>query len=71
MGLDTEGSNPDRLNAGQVYNKTISGFLEPATEGSLQISGLIHKPLCHRRRKKKKKMPQIKNNYDPFRTRPQ
>ncbi|GFN86761.1 hypothetical protein PoB_001326700 [Plakobranchus ocellatus] len=23
--------------------------LEPATEGSLQISGRTHKPLCHRR----------------------
>ncbi|GFO07706.1 hypothetical protein PoB_003421100 [Plakobranchus ocellatus] len=44
-----------------VHNKVISGFkalrqagapmagLEPATEGSLQISGRTHKPLCHRR----------------------
>ncbi|GFN80723.1 hypothetical protein PoB_000722900 [Plakobranchus ocellatus] len=42
-----------------VHNKVISGFkalrqagaptagLEPATEGSLQISGRSHKPLCH------------------------
>ncbi|GFN79803.1 hypothetical protein PoB_000630900 [Plakobranchus ocellatus] len=44
-----------------VHNKVISGFkalrqagaptagLEPTTEGSMQISGRIHKPLCHRR----------------------
>ncbi|GFO40881.1 Zinc-binding in reverse transcriptase domain-containing protein [Plakobranchus ocellatus] len=47
-----------------VHNKVISGFkaprqagapmagLEPATEGSLQISGRTHKPLCHRRPRK-------------------
>ncbi|GFN78911.1 hypothetical protein PoB_000541700 [Plakobranchus ocellatus] len=45
----------------QVHNKVISGFqalrparapvagLEPATEGSLQISGRTRKPLCYRR----------------------
>ncbi|GFO39694.1 hypothetical protein PoB_006619900 [Plakobranchus ocellatus] len=44
-----------------VHNKVISGFqalrqarapeagLEPATEGSLQISGWTRKPLCYRR----------------------
>ncbi|GFO31299.1 hypothetical protein PoB_005780400 [Plakobranchus ocellatus] len=44
-----------------VHNKVISGFqalrqarapvagLEPATEGSLQISGQTRKPLCYRR----------------------
>ncbi|GFO21882.1 hypothetical protein PoB_004838700, partial [Plakobranchus ocellatus] len=44
-----------------VHNKVISGFqalrqarapvagLEPATEGSLQISGRTRKPLCYRR----------------------
>ncbi|GFO46786.1 hypothetical protein PoB_007329100 [Plakobranchus ocellatus] len=44
-----------------VHNEVISGFkalrqagapmagLEPGTEGSLQISGRTHKPLCHRR----------------------
>ncbi|GFO30234.1 hypothetical protein PoB_005673900 [Plakobranchus ocellatus] len=51
----------------QVHNKVISGFqalrqarapvagLEPATEGSLQISGRTRKPLCYRRPQKKKK----------------
>ncbi|GFO07557.1 hypothetical protein PoB_003406200 [Plakobranchus ocellatus] len=44
-----------------IHNKVISGFqvlrqarssvagLEPATKGSLHISGRIHFPLCHRR----------------------
>ncbi|GFO10930.1 hypothetical protein PoB_003743500 [Plakobranchus ocellatus] len=44
-----------------VHNNVISGFrallqagapmagLEPATEGSLQISGRTHKPSCHQR----------------------
>ncbi|GFO01809.1 hypothetical protein PoB_002831400 [Plakobranchus ocellatus] len=49
--------------ANKVHNKVISGFealrqarapvagLEPATEGSLQISGRTRKPLCYRRPK--------------------
>ncbi|GFN83136.1 hypothetical protein PoB_000964200, partial [Plakobranchus ocellatus] len=50
-----------RLDVDAVHNKVISGFqafrqarapvagLEPATEGSLQISGRTRKPLCYRR----------------------
>ncbi|GFO32896.1 endo-1,4-beta-mannanase 2 [Plakobranchus ocellatus] len=57
----------DMLKVGEIsftlHNKVLSGFkafrqagalmagLEPATEGSLQISGRTHKPLCHRRRR--------------------
>ncbi|GFO34515.1 hypothetical protein PoB_006102000 [Plakobranchus ocellatus] len=52
---------PGLLKAQPVHNKVISGFqalrqarapvagLEPATEGSLQISGRTRKPLCYRR----------------------
>ncbi|GFO16381.1 hypothetical protein PoB_004288600 [Plakobranchus ocellatus] len=54
-------STREYLNDITVHNKVISGFqalrqarapvagLEPATEGSLQISGRTRKPLCYRR----------------------
>ncbi|GFN82252.1 hypothetical protein PoB_000875800 [Plakobranchus ocellatus] len=59
-----------------VHNKVISGFqalrqarapkagLEPATEGSLQISGRICYPLCHRRPKIRQKVECISCNDD-------
>ncbi|GFO48922.1 hypothetical protein PoB_007542700 [Plakobranchus ocellatus] len=52
---------PESLRSSCFHNKVISGFralrqarapvagLEPATEGSLQISGRTRKPLCYRR----------------------